>query len=147
MELDKINERLLTELSKNSRRSYNQLADTLGISPNTVLKRVKEMESRGIIKNYSVVVDHKKLGYDITAIIEIAVTEKLAEIEKKLARISNIREIYDITGTSDCIVVAIFKNMSELGKFTKQLLDNPSVYRTNTHMVLEKVKEDFSFPL
>ncbi|MGI0047665.1 MAG: Lrp/AsnC family transcriptional regulator [Nitrosotalea sp.] len=147
MELDEINERLLTELSKNSRRSYNQLADMLGISPNTVLKRVKEMESQGIIKGYSIVVDHRKLGYDITAIIEITVTEKLAEIEKKLARISNIREIYDITGTSDCIVVGSFKNMGDLGKFTKQLLDNPSVYRTNTHMVLDKVKEDFSFPL
>ncbi|MGI0070013.1 MAG: Lrp/AsnC family transcriptional regulator [Nitrosotalea sp.] len=147
MSLDEIDERILAELSKNSRRSYNQLADILGISPNTVLKRIKNMESQGIIKNYSLVVDHKKLGYDVTAIIEITVKEKLAEIEKKLAQIPNIYEVYDITGTSDCIVVASFKNTAELGKFTKQLLNNPSVYRTNTHIVLEKVKEDFRFPL
>jgi DNA-binding Lrp family transcriptional regulator len=145
--LDAINERILAELSKNSRRSYNQLASILGISPNTVLKRVKDMESQGIIKSYSLVVDHKKLGYDVTAIIEITVTKNLTEIEKKMAKNSNIYEVYDTTGTSDCILVGIFKNTDELGKFTKELLDNPSVYRTNTHIVLEKVKEDFRFPL
>lgn len=147
MTFDDLDEQILGELSKNSRRSYNQLASVLGISPNTVLKRVKDMESRGIIKNYSLVVDHKKLGYDITAIIEITVTQNLAELEKKMAQISNIYEVYDTTGTSDCIVVGSFKNTSELGRFTKELLDNPSVYRTNTHIVLEKIKEDFRFPL
>ncbi len=143
MGLDKIDEKILTELSRNSRQSYNQLAKILGISPNTVLKRIKDMESQGIIKNYSLVLDHKKLGYDITAIIEITVRGKLKEIERKLARISNIYEVYDITGTSDCIVVGSFRNTSDLGKFTKQLLNDPSVYRTNTHIVLEKVKEEF----
>ena len=147
MRFDEIDQKIVKELSKNSRRSYNQLARIIGISPNTVLKRVKDMESLGIIKSYSLVVDHKKLGYDVTAIIEITVTDKLAEMEKKMAKISNIYEVYDITGTSDCIVVGSFKNTSELGKFTKELLNNPSVYRTNTHVVLEKVKEDFRFPL
>jgi DNA-binding Lrp family transcriptional regulator len=147
MSLDEIDERILAELSKNSRRSYNQLADILGISTNTVLKRIKDMESEGIIKNYSLVVDHKKLGYDVTAVIEITAKENLAEIERKLAKTSNIYEVYDVTGTSDCIVVGSFKNTAELGKFTKQLLNNPSVYRTNTHIVLEKVKGDFRFPL
>lgn len=147
MSLDETNEKILTELSKNSRRSYNQLADILGISPNTVLKRMKDMESQGIIKNYSLVVDRKKLGYDVTAIIEITVTENLTEIEKKLAKISNIYGVYDITGSSDCVVIGSFKNTTELGKFTKQLLDNPYVYRTNTHIILDKVKEDFRFPL
>jgi len=147
VELDAIDEKILMELSKNSRRSYNQLANILGISPNTVLKRVKNMETRGIIKNYSLVVDRKKLGYDVTAIIEITLREKLAETEKKLAQIPNIYEVYDITGTSDCIVVGSFKNTSELGKFTKQLLDDPTIYRTNTHVVLEKVKEDLRFLL
>lgn len=147
MGLDEIDEQILTELSKNSRRSYNQLANIIGISPNTVLKRVKEMESQGIIKNYSLVIDRSKLGYDVTAIIEITVREKLSEMERKLARFSNIYEVYDITGTSDCIVVGSFKSTSELGKFTKQLLDNPSVSRTNTHIVLEKLKEDFRMPL
>jgi len=142
MTLDEIDKKILNELSKNSRRSYNQLADILRISPNTVLKRVKDMESSGIIKNYSMVIDREKLDRNITAIIEITVTEKLKEIEKKLAKIPNIYEVYDTTGTSDCIVVGSFKNTDELSRFTKQLLDNPSVSRTNTHVVLEKVKED-----
>lgn len=143
---DKIDKRILEELSKNARRSYNQIAEIIGISPNTVLKRIKDMESSGTIRSYSPVMDHKKLGYEITAIIEITVTEKLKEIEKKMARIPNIYEVYDTTGSSDCIVVGSFKNNEELGRFTKQLLDDPFIYRTNTHIVLEKVKEDLRLP-
>lgn len=139
---DKIDRIILEELSKNARRSYNQIADIIGISPNTVLKRIKDMESSGTIKGYCPLVDHKKLGYEITAVIEITVTKKLKEIEKRLARIPNIYEVYDTTGPSDCIVVGSFKNSEELGKFTKQLLDDPLIYRTNTHVVLEKIKED-----
>jgi DNA-binding Lrp family transcriptional regulator len=65
----------------------------------------------------------------------------------KLAQLPNIYEVYDTTGTSDCMIVGSFKNSSELGKFTKRLLNNPHVHRTNTHIVLEKIKEDFRFPL
>ena len=142
---DKVDERILSELLKNSRRSYNQLADILKISPNTVLKRVKDMESQGVIKDYSVIVDHKKVGYEVTAIIEIAAKEKLTGIERKLAQIPNIYGVYDVTGTSDAIIIGSFKNTNTLGKFTKQLIDNPLVYRTNTHIVLDKLKEDFRF--
>ncbi|MDE1830610.1 MAG: winged helix-turn-helix transcriptional regulator, partial [Thaumarchaeota archaeon] len=47
MEIDDLGRRILEELLKNSKRSYRQLADELGIAPGTVLKRIKDMESNG----------------------------------------------------------------------------------------------------
>ena len=52
-----------------------------------------------------------------------------------------------VTGDVDAIVVAKFRSREELSKFTKELLSLPYVERTNTHVVLNTVKEDFTLPL
>ena len=144
MEIDDLDRRILEELLKNSKRSYRQLADDLGIAPGTVLKRIKDMESNGIIKGYSVVVDHSKLGSQIIALIEIISSGgKLEEMGKKLAKLGNIYGVYETTGSPDAIIIGKFKDTDELGKFARYLLGLPSVSRTNTHVVLNTVKEDF----
>jgi DNA-binding Lrp family transcriptional regulator len=55
----------------------------------------------------------------------------------------NSRAVYDIGGLTDMIVVAKFKNRGQLSNFVKKDLTLPYVERTNTHIVLLKVKEDF----
>jgi DNA-binding Lrp family transcriptional regulator len=53
--------------------------------------------------------------------------------------------VYDITGLTDIIVVAKFKNRKDLSDFVKKEMALPYIDRTNTHMVLVTVKEDFGF--
>ena len=90
--------------------------------------------------------DHEKLGYDLTAIIEVtSVKGKIAEVEKHIAKFPNVCAVYDITGLTDMIVVAKFKNRTHLSNFVKKDLALPYVDRTNTHVVLISVKEDFRF--
>ena len=144
MELDDLDRRILKELLNNSNRSYRQLAEDLGVAPGTVLKRMKDMETDGIITGYSVIVDYKKLGSKITAIIEITTSGgKLEEMERKISRLPNIYGVYNTTGSPDAVIIGTFKDTDDLGKFTKNLLGMPFVSRTNTHVVLKKVKEDF----
>ena len=99
-----------------------------------------------IIKFYSAVLDHEKLGYDLTAIIEVtAVKGKITEVERHIARLSNVCTVYDITGLTDMVIIAKFKNRKDLSNFVKRDLSMPYVERTNTHVVLLTVKEDFRF--
>ena len=65
------------------------------------------------------------------------------ETEKELAKIPNVCAVYDITGQTDAMVIAKFKSRRSLSDFTKRLLAMPFIERTNTHMVLTTVKEDF----
>ena len=51
--------------------------------------------------------------------------------------------VYDVTGLTDAVIVAKFKSREDLGAFTKRLLTLPYVERTNTHVVLTTVKENF----
>ena len=144
MEVDDLDKSILGELLKNSKRSFRQLADELEIAPGTVLKRIKDMESKGIIKGYSVLVDHAKIGPQIVALIEITSSGgKLEEMGKKLSKLPNIYGIYETTGSPDVIIIGRFRDTDEMGKFARFLLGLPSVSRTNTHVVLNTVKEDF----
>jgi DNA-binding Lrp family transcriptional regulator len=142
--LDEIDRKLLKELLTDSKRSYRELASAIGVSAATVINHVQRLESAGVIKDYSTRLDHERLGYELTVITEIVVSKgKLLETDEEIAKIPNVCAVYDITGQTDAMVVAKFKSRNTLSDFTKALLAMPYVERTNTHVVLTTVKEDF----
>jgi DNA-binding Lrp family transcriptional regulator len=144
--MDETDVKVLKKLLSDARMSYRKVAEEIGVSAPTVLARVEKLESEGIIRSYSTLIDHEKLGYDLTAIIEITATKgKIVDLERQIAKFSNVCAVYDITGLTDMVVVAKFKNRKELSNFVKKDLSLPYVDRTNTHLVLITVKEDFRF--
>jgi DNA-binding Lrp family transcriptional regulator len=144
MELNETDIKILQGLLEDARYSSRQIAKKVGVSVGTVLARTKKMEREGIIKSYSAVLDHEKLGYELTVVTEITVSKgRLVETEKEIAKIPNVCSVYDVTGLTDAVIIAKFKGREELGQFTKRLLALPYIERTNTHVVLSTVKEDF----
>ncbi len=144
--MDETDVKILKKLLSDARMSYRKVAEEIGVSAPTVLARVEKLESEGIIRSYSTLIDHEKLGYDLTAIIEITATKgKIVDLERQIAKFPNVCAVYDITGLTDMVVVAKFKNRKELSNFVKKDISLPYVDRTNTHLVLITVKEDFRF--
>ena len=144
MGLDETDVKILKMLLSEARLSSRQIAKHCGVSIGTVLSRIRKMEKEGIIKGYSALLDDEKLGYELTVVSEITVSKgRLLEMENEIARLPNVCCVYDITGLTDAIIVAKFKNREELSKFTKRLLALPHVERTNTHVVLTTIREDF----
>jgi DNA-binding Lrp family transcriptional regulator len=142
--LDDVDRRVLRELLRDSKRSFRELARSLGLSTATVINRVQRLESSGVISNYTIQVDHEKVGYELTVITEITVSKgKLLEVEEEISKMPNVCAVYDVTGLTDAMVIAKFKNRRSLSDFTKKLLSMPYVERTNTHVVLTTIKEDF----
>ena len=143
-DLDETDVKILKTLMADARLSSRQIATKCGVSIGTVLSRIKKMERNGIITGYSAVVNHEKLGYELTVVTEITVSKgRLLEMENEIARLPNVCCVYDTTGLTDAMVIAKFKSREELSGFTKRLLALPYVERTNTHVVLTTVKEDF----
>jgi DNA-binding Lrp family transcriptional regulator len=144
MHLDDTNVKILKALTTDARLSSRQIARQCDVSIGTALSRVKKMENEGIIKGYSALLDHEKLGYELTIVTEITVSKgRLLEMENEIARMPNVCCVYDLTGLSDAAIIAKFKSREDLSKFTKRLLAMPYVERTNTHVVLTTIKEDF----
>ncbi len=142
--LDQTDVEILKTVVSDARLSGRQIAQKVGVSTATAISKIKAMEQEGIIKGYTATLDQEKLGYELTVITEITVSKgKLLEIEKEIAKISNVCAVYDVTGMVDAMVVAKFKNRKELSDFTKTTLSMPFVERTNTHVVLTTIKEDY----
>lgn len=143
-EIDELDLQIIKMVQEDSRISYGKLADKLGVSVGTVYNRIKNLERRGILKGYTVIVDPVRVGYGTTAIVLIqAEGAHLAELEDEIAKIDNVVAVYDITGDFDIAVIARFKDRFELNAFVKKLLSMRYVKRTVTNVVLNVVKEDF----
>jgi DNA-binding Lrp family transcriptional regulator len=144
MVLSETDVKILQVLLEDARFSSRQIAKKVGVSVGTVLSRIKKMEDDGLIKGYSVIMNHERLGYELTVVMEITVSKgRLIEMENEIAKIPNVCSVYDVTGLTDAFIIAKFKSREDLGKFTKRLLALPYIERTNTHVVLNTVKEDF----
>jgi len=143
MDIDKIDEKILKNLMVDARVSARQLALKLGMSTVTILTRIKKLEKEKIIRGYTALIDHEKLGYDLTAIIEVVANKNIVDIEEKLSKIDNVCAVYDITGNTDTVIIAKFKERSKLSEFVKSLSAMTNVDNTITHVVLNTTKEDF----
>ncbi len=146
-EFSKIDIKILKKLSEDSRISLRQIAKDLdNKSPVTIKRHVEELENKGIIKNYAVNIDYEKLGYDIIAVIELTISKgKMLEVERSIAKNPNVFAVYDITGEYDALILTRFNNREDLSKMIKEIHTSPYVERTNTHIVLNIIKESSSF--
>jgi DNA-binding Lrp family transcriptional regulator len=144
MVLNETDFKILGVLLEDARFSSRQIAKKVGVSVGTVLSRMKKMEEDCLIKGYSVNLNHGKLGFELTVVMEVTVSKgRLVEMENEIAKNPNVCSVYDVTGLADAFIIAKFKNREELSKFTKRLLALPYIERSNTHVVLTTVKEDF----
>ena len=143
MRFDEKDQQILRHLLTDSRQSARQLAMRLGISTVTTISRMKKLHDKKIIQGYSVLLDHERLGYDLTAIVEISTAQgKMLEIENEISKQENVIAVYDITGETDILLIAKFKERKLLSDFVKRLSALPNVENTITHIVLNTIKED-----
>ena len=140
--VDELDLKILQELLRDGRASYRRIAERVGASVSTVASRVEAMEKRGVIKGYTAIVDPQKLGYEISAVITIRISENLLEVQRRIAQDPHVYGVYDVTGEADSVVLARFRTRGELSRFVKKILAMEEVERTITHIVLDVVKED-----
>lgn len=140
---DELDFDIIRALNKSARQSYRELARRLTVSIATVSNRIKRLEAEGIIRGYFPDVDLERLGYDLQVVIGVRISHgRLIDVQKKLSKHPNVYGVYDITGDWDSIVLAKFRNRTELNAFIKRLVAMEHIERTNTQVVLNIVKDE-----
>ena len=146
--VDPLDLRIVRTLLVDGRASAREVGESLGVSTSTVTARLERLRKSGVLKGFAAVLDFQKLGYELTVVTEISVSKgKLLEMEREIARLPTVCAVYDVTGEIDAIIVSKCRDREELSRFTKGLLAMPFVERTNSHLVLATVKEDFRLPV
>ncbi len=102
MTLDRYDRKILELLQEDGRLSNQDLADRIGLSPSPCLRRVRALEEAGFITGYRALLDAKKLGLSLMALIGISMDkhtpERFANFETRIAAIPEVLECLLITG-------------------------------------------------
>jgi DNA-binding Lrp family transcriptional regulator len=144
--------RLISELMKNSRRSDRELAKVLGVSQPTVTRMVKKLEKEGVIKEYAMIPDFTKLGFEIVSIDfaklkEPISEEKLKEIRKQVRQtlqkepISTIVAMSGMGCNADRVIVAFHEDYSTYMEYLDKLKQHPLVVVEEIRSFLINLKD------
>jgi DNA-binding Lrp family transcriptional regulator len=148
MTYENLDRRLINELLNDGRASLRSLAEDLDVSVTTVSNHLSDLEDEGIIQGYTPVVDYGKLGYDVTAIIQLKVEgSALPDITERLQDHRQMVSVYEVTGDHDIVAVGKFTDTDDMNDEIKTLLNNPEIKESNTSVVLNAPKEHEQFDL
>ena len=134
---------LLRCLNKNGKASQRELATSTGTALGTVNSHIKSLEKEKIIKGYYAELNPEKVGYNLTAIINLRISKgKIMDLQDSIAKHPQVFGVYDVTGEWDSLILARFKNRQEMDFFIKTILSQKHIERSNTSLVLNTVKEE-----
>ena len=131
---------LLRILYKNGNASQRELSTSTGTALGTVNSHIKNLEKEKIIKGYYPELNAEKVGYNLTAIINLRISKgKIMDLQDSIAKHPQVFGVYDVTGEWDSLILARFKNRQEMDSFIKTTLSQKNVERSNTSLVLNTV--------
>lgn len=153
IKIDRIDRNILEELQKDGALTNQELADKVGLSPSPCLRRVRALEESGIILRQVTILDHKKLGLSLTAIILIGMDrhtpERFAEFESKVGEYPEVQECYLITGQdADYMLKVVVPDMDHYHHFLLNRITRiQGVSGVHSSFVLRRVLDSTSLPL
>jgi DNA-binding Lrp family transcriptional regulator len=122
--LDEIDRRILTALQRDGRLSNQDLAARIGISPSPCWRRVRALETDGVIKGYAALVDPAALGLTVSVFTQVSLErqeEKALRIfEAAVAEWPEIMECYLMTGDADYLLRVVVPDLAAYERFLMQ---------------------------
>ncbi len=141
LKIDEIDQKLLKILEQNSRISYRQLGQKLGIEESTARKRVVRLVGKGVIERFTIDVNESTLGRTITAFITVYPSLKHAdEIVSRLIDLDEVIESYSLSGRCGVFLKATFGDMRGLNSFIAKIRGIPGIVGIHTCISLETIK-------
>lgn len=137
---------ILAELRQNSRIPIREIAERVGMHPNTVFQRIARLEKLKIIRGYRADIDFDKLGYSYCAVVMMKAANRYVNVDN-LWREINIPEIqtfYRITGESDWVATVRAKSQREFAAVIGNISSRGFV-KTVSHIILGTERDPFAY--
>ena len=142
-----ISDRILHELSRDGRVSNTELADRVGLSPSACLRRVQDLERRGIIKGYRAVLDPEAMGRGFIAYLAVGLSDHSKSsqeaFERAMSRAPQVRECHNITGTVEYMLRVEVADIAAYKLFHTDIVGAlPQVSSLTTYIVMGSPKDE-----
>ncbi len=146
-DLDVIGETILRELVRDGRLSNLELAERVGLSPSACLRRVQDLERRGIIKGYRAVLDPVQTGTGFVAYVSVGLglhTKAAQEgFERAIRTAPQVRECHNVTGNVEYLLRVEVADLVAYKHFHTEILGTlPQVSAITTFVVMGSPKDE-----
>jgi DNA-binding Lrp family transcriptional regulator len=150
--LDDIDRRILAELQTDAMASNGDIAERVGSSTASVWRRIKAMETQGLLKQAVRLIDPVVLGYGVNVLCNIRVRSHAREVRSAFESFVNDRpeilECFSMSGEWDYLLRIVATDVSDYEHFLMHaLLDHPSVGGASSHFALSMTKYSTALPL
>ncbi len=152
MKYDAMDIKILNILQDNGRITNSKLASEIGISPPAMSERVKRLESSGVIEKYVAILDRKKSGFGLLAMINVSLSlhqiSNLKTVKDLLVQLDEVLECYQMTGDIDFMLKVAIKDMYSYTEFVNDKLSGiPGIQNIKTSFVLDTLKSETALKL
>lgn len=141
--LDESDQKIVRLLIENARVSYSDLGEKIGLSRVAVKARIQALEQRGIIEEYTTVINPQKISGAVSCYFEIETTPgSLSEVIDILNRSDTVTQIYRVTGRDKLHVHAVAASGEEMETFLHTVIDTlPGVVSCSCNIILSRIKD------
>lgn len=149
VDLDRTDRRILAELQRDCRLTNQELAERVSLSPSPCLRRVRRLESLGVIRQYVALVDAEKVGFGLAAYIEVRLQkqaqgdhEPLADFARAVQRWPEVAACFATTGDMDYLLRIQVEDLAHFSRFAMDtLMQHPAVVDMRSSFVLRTIKD------
>lgn len=141
--LDALDQKIVQLLIKNARISYSDIGQEVGISRVAVKARIQALEQRGIIEEYTTIINPQKISGAVSCYFEIeTLPDTLPRVTELLERNETITQIYRVTGKNKLHVHAVASSGEEMEKLIREVIDPlPGVVSCDCNIILSRIKD------
>lgn len=143
--LDESDKKILNLIQENAALTHQDIADKTGISATSVWRRIKNLEEVGVIKGQVTLLDPKKIGMQVCALINLRLVrhgeDTRVEFEEFIASRPEVMECYAVVGNYDYMLVVQVPNVEKYEVFlSRHLLSHHLVASSTSSFTLRRVK-------
>ena len=151
MVLETKDQHLLAELQRDSRLTMQELADKVGMSTSACWRRVKALESDGIISRYAVIVDAKKAGFGLSSMVHVSLArheqKHVDHFVREVSRHPEVLECFATSGEADFHLRVVVEDIDAYNVFLDNFIFKlPGVSQVRSNIVLKEIKADTALP-
>lgn len=141
--LDALDQKIVRLLIENARISYSDIGQQIGISRVAVKARIQALEQRGIIEEYTTIINPQKISGAVSCYFEIeTLPDTLATVAETLRTNDTITQVYRVTGKDKLHVHAVAASSEEMETLLREVIDPlPGVVSCSCNIILSRIKD------
>ena len=152
VDLDRLDQRILSVLQQDGRISNQLLAEQVGLSPAACWRRVRTLEESGVILGYSARLDPERVGQGLCVLVNLSLQrhnlDSTAEIEQQVSRYPGVLQCLAVPGSADGVLRVVVRDMASYDRFlNSKIFTLQGIAQVHSNFALREIKNTETIPV